>query len=203
MMTFRSTAPRTTAGCGIGIVAVLAFAALHLPCRADNELAGRVARSVKTWSEGSGVVVTDGAEKVLVRQAEVAIADISQNNTHTSKARLEEVAPRAVVSHLERSQAGGTAPAVSDLIEQLATNAGVLLPGPTDFPTLKLAVVPPEPTDFVVVINGSEYRGGVTVFRVAASPLTVVISVTGKAICQFKIALKPGDVHTETCRRSG
>lgn len=199
MTTHRIASHQTIANCWL--VAILLLVALPLRCEASDDFAGRIARAVATWSTGSGVVVTGDTVKALVMQAHTAVEEISQKNASTSKARLEEVAPRAVVSHLERSQSSGRAPPVSDLIEQLATNAGVLLPAVTDFPTLKVTVVPPEPADFVVAINGTEYRGGSTVFRVAATALTVVVSMTGKSICQFKVALKPGDIHTETCSR--
>lgn len=158
-----------------------------------------IAKAIAAWTDVSSVAVTDEVSRGLSEQAMRALDEIPKRNTGLSRGRLEAVAPRATVEYLKRSTDTGRSPPLADLIEQLASGTGALLPTISDFPTLKLDVKPPEPRDFIVNIDGHDFAGGRSSFRVSTMEMTVKVSRAGKLVCRFKVKLVPGAVHTEGC----
>ena len=184
------------------LAAVGSMAGLSTAAEGDDKTAQikqRVSSAIKAWADVNSVGVTEDVTKGLSDQAIVALDDITKRNTGLSRQRLEGVAPRAAVEYLKRSANSGKTPAMADLMEQLATGSGALLPAVSDFPTLKIEVKPPEPKDFVVSIDGREFPGGRSSFRIAATEKSVTVSRAGKLVCSFKVRLAPGAVHTQGC----
>ena len=160
---------------------------------------GRVAKAIAAWTDLSSVTVTDEVSRGLSDQAIKALDEIPKRNAELSRGKLEVVAPRATVEYLRRSTDTGRSPPLADLMEQLASGTGALLPAISDFPTLKINVKPPGPKDFIVNIDGRDFAGGRSSFRVGTTEKAVAVSRGGKVICNFKVSLMPGAVHTEEC----
>ena len=187
---------------GVCLAIVLALPADKAVAQAVTQAGSvkqKITLAVNAWTENSSVTVTDEVVSSLSDQAVKALDDIPQRNRQVSRERLESVAARAVVEYLKRSTKTGKSPPLPDLMEQLANRSGALLPAVSDFPTLKIDVAPPEPKDFVVNIDGRDFLGGRSSFRVGASEKSVTVSRSGRMICSFKVTLVPGAVHTQKC----
>ena len=159
----------------------------------------RVANAIATWTNLSSVSVTDEVSRGLFEQAIRALDEIPKRNLGLNRSRLEAVAPRATVEYLKRSTDTGKSPPLADLMEQFASGNGALLPEISDFPTLRIDIKPPEPKDFIVNIDGRDFPGGRSSFRVGTTEKAVTVSRSGKLICSFKVKLLPGAVRTEGC----
>ena len=165
----------------------------------DAAVEARVAKAIAAWTDLSSVALTDEVSRGLSNQAIRALDEIPKRNAGVSRGRLEAVAPRATVEYLKRSTDTGKSPPLADLMEQLASGNGALLPAISDFPTLRIDVKPPEPKDFIVNIDGRDFAGGRSSFRVGTTEKAVTVSRGGKQICSFKVRLMPGEVHMEGC----
>jgi hypothetical protein len=158
-----------------------------------------ITKAIENWSTANGVGVTPEAQGQLASRTARAVEAVKQRQPSVSTSRLQELAPEAAVSHLEKSQKDGQAPPVAALLEGLATGAApALANAPTELPILYVDVTPPQPGNFVVAIDGTSFRAGLNVFRVSEGERVLHVTREALAPCNKKVKVTkvgPNRVH--------
>jgi hypothetical protein len=158
-----------------------------------------VSNAIENWSVANGVGVTAEAQAQLASRTVRAVQAVKQRQPSVSTSRLQELAPEAAVSHLEKSQKDGRAPSVAVLLEGLATGrAAAVVNAPTELPILYVDITPPQPSNFVVAIDGTAFRAGLNVFRVSEGQRAIHVTREAIAPCDKTLAVTkvgPNRVH--------
>jgi len=146
-------------------------------------------KAIDNWSEANGVAVTAEVRGQLASRTARAVETVQQRQPFISAARLEQLAPEAAVSYLDISQKDAAAPTVAALLELLALgrkDAGTIA-GTNEYPILYVDIAPPEPSDFVVAINGTAYRAGLRVFRVTEGEKAIHVTRAVRPPCDKSV----------------
>jgi hypothetical protein len=161
-------------------------------------------RALDEWALSKHVGISPALRATLARDAETAVQHVHKENPNVPLVRLRELAPKAVVSYLDKTQTDkdvqiSIAALLDDLVNPKLSQDATAIGKFNVYPILTIEVTPPAPADFVVVIDGWTNRAGLKVFRVPAGDRSVQVTRASRRPCVNSIKVTPEGPNLLAC----
>jgi hypothetical protein len=187
---------------------IIFFTFLTLPCysptahSADSPadtLNSSVTAAIDTWSLDQRAVVTSGARYKLLQDAHTALDSTTKQFPELSASDVAKVVPAAVYKFLGNTQGNAKSATLAQLVQERIAQNGLVFPAISEYPTLRVDVVPAKPPDFVVSINSVAQPAGSANFRVLVGSLDVSVARSGHALCQKRLIVTATGPNVVRC----